>query len=131
MRDRTLSTLNSYGPNYRETFASVAIKSDGRVVATIEPAKRFYPVRQMQTSQAGIATLALGQVYVSLADEEPGGAIAARLYWKPLVTLIWIGALIMGFGGLVSLSDRKMRFGVARRAAKPKLSAASQPQPAE
>ncbi len=46
----------------------------------------------MATTQAGIATLRLGQVYVSIADPAADGAVPARLYWKPLVTLIWLGA---------------------------------------
>ena len=39
-----------------------------------------------------------------------------RLYFNPLVRLIWLGALIMGFGGLFSLSDRRLRVGAPRRA---------------
>lgn len=105
------------GPNYKESFAHMRISDAGRVVAEIEPAKRYYPARAMSTTQAGIATLNLGQVYVSIAEEKAGGDLDVRMYWKPMVTLIWIGALIMGFGGLLSLSDRRMRVGVARRAA--------------
>ena len=107
--------LTRTGPNYRETFATVSIRSGGVKVAVIEPAKRFYPARQMQTSLAGIATLDLGQIYVSLAEQEGVGSVSARLYWKPLITLIWIGALIMGFGGALSLSDRRLRKGIALR----------------
>jgi len=95
------------------------------VVATIEPARRFYPSRQMPTTEAGISTLGFGQVYVSLSEQNPDGSLDARLYWKPWVALIWIGALLMAFGGGLSLSDRRLRIGLARRAR------ASAAQPAE
>ena len=101
------------------------VRSGGVVVATVYPAKRFYPARQMPTTEAGIATLGFGQVYVSLSEQNPDGSLDARLYWKPWVTLIWIGTLLMALGGGLSLSDRRLRIGVALRAR------ASAAQPAE
>ena len=47
------------------------------------------------------------------------GAVAARLYWKPLVTLIWLGAAAMALGGALSLADRRLRFGARRRRVRP------------
>ncbi|MGB8277749.1 MAG: heme lyase CcmF/NrfE family subunit [Methylovirgula sp.] len=115
------------GPNYSAKLAHVAIRSGGVEIKTIDPALRFYPVRGMSRAEAGIATLGLGQIYVSITDSGSGGTYDARLYWKPLVALIWFGALVMAFGGLVSLSDRRLRIGAARRL---KLAGAA-PQPAE
>ena len=107
------------GPNFEATVAPMEIRSGGALVATIDPAKRFYPARQMPTTEAGIATLGLGQVYVSLSEQNPDGSLDARLYWKPYVAMIWIGALMMALGGGLSLSDRRLRIGVARRARAP------------
>ena len=107
------------GPNFEATVAPMEIRSGGSLVAIIDPAKRFYPARQMPTTEAGIATLGLGQVYVSLSEQNPDGSLDARLYWKPYVALIWIGALLMALGGGLSLSDRRLRIGVARRARSP------------
>ena len=104
------------GPNYRSTIARTTIRSGGVPIADLEPARRFYPTRQMTTSEAGIVTLGLGQIYVSLSGENADGSLDGRIYWKPFVSLIWIGALIMAFGGLLSLSDRRLRIGVAKRA---------------
>jgi cytochrome c-type biogenesis protein CcmF len=56
------------GPNYSELAGHTLIRSKGALVATIEPATRFYPARRMNRSEAGIATLGLGQVYMSIAD---------------------------------------------------------------
>jgi len=104
------------GPNYKETIAPMTVRSGGVVVATIEPARRQFAAREMTTTQAGLATLRFGQVYVSIADPTSDGAVPARLYWKPLVTLIWLGAAAMALGGALSLADRRLRFGVAARA---------------
>ena len=107
------------GPNYQAVVAQMQVRSGGVTVATIDPARRFYPTRQMSTTEAGIVTLGLGQVYVSLSEKNPDGSLDARLYWKPYVALIWLGALIMGLGGILSLSDRRLRIGVAKRARAP------------
>ncbi len=104
------------GPNYRETVAAMSIRSGGVVVALVEPARRQFATRQMATTQAGIATLRFGQLYVSIGDPAADGTVPARLYWKPLVTLIWLGACLMAFGGAVSLADRRLRFGAPVRA---------------
>ncbi len=104
------------GPNYSEVYAAMAVRSGGETVAKIEPAKRYYQARKMQRSEAGIVTVGLGQVYAAIGESHEDGSVDARLYWKPFVTLIWIGALVMAFGGACSLADRRLRIGVARRA---------------
>ena len=103
------------GPNYQEVAATMTVRSGDRVVATIEPARRKFAAQPMTTTQAGMATLNFGQIYVSIADPTPDGAVPARLYWKPMVTLIWLGGCAMALGGALSLADRRLRFGVARR----------------
>jgi cytochrome c-type biogenesis protein CcmF len=115
------------GPNYDETFAATTVRSAGVVVARIEPAKRSFTARQSTTTEAGIATLGFGQIYVSLGDVNADGSMVVRLYWKPLVTFIWIGALLMACGGALSLSDGRLRVGAPRRARAP----AALPQAAE
>jgi cytochrome c-type biogenesis protein CcmF len=104
------------GPNYKETVASLTVRAGDAIVAEIEPARRQFSTRGMSTTQAGLRTLNFGQVYVSIGDPAPDGAVPARLYWKPLVTLIWLGGAAMALGGALSLADRRLRFGVAARA---------------
>lgn len=90
------------------------------LLARIEPAKRVFLANNQLTTEAGIATFGLGQLYISMGDPVPGGAISARIYWKPMVILIWLGAVVMALGGVLSLSDRRLRVGApkpARRAA--------------
>ncbi len=106
------------GSNYKALVVHTEIRDGNRLVDTIEPSRRQFSTRQMTTSEAGISTLSFGQVYVTVAEQNPDGSLDARLYWKPLVSLIWLGALVMSLGGALSLSDRRLRIGVARRARK-------------
>src|SRR5436309_2965946 len=114
------------GANFEETVAHTVVRSGGVVVAEIDPSQRFYPVRQMSRAEAGIATLGLGQVYMSLAEVNRDGTIDARLYWKPFVILIWIGALVMAAGGLLSLSDRRIGFAFVARSRRDRARVAPQ-----
>ena len=104
------------GPNYTEDQGRFALfDAAGKPLGEIISAKRFYAARQMPTTEAGIATRGFSQIYVSLGNSTPDGAIVVRVWWKPLVTLIWIGALAMAAGGAVSLFDRRLRVGAPSR----------------
>jgi cytochrome c-type biogenesis protein CcmF len=117
------------GPNYRDAVAAMTIRSGGEFVAAIEPARRQFSARETTTTQAGIATLDFGQVYVSIGDPAADGTVPARLYWKPLATLIWLGACVMALGGLLSLADRRLRFGAPARAKAPAAAAGAGARP--
>jgi cytochrome c-type biogenesis protein CcmF len=58
----------------------------------------------------------MGDLYVALGDEQPSGGVALRLYFHPFVRFIWIGAVIMFIGGMISLTDRRLRVGAPQRA---------------
>jgi cytochrome c-type biogenesis protein CcmF len=102
------------GANFRELVGRFDVRRGGVVVTELESTKRVYLAGNRPTTEAGIATFGLGQLYVSLGDPAPDGAISARIYWKPLVTLIWLGAVVMALGGALSLSDRRLRVGAPR-----------------
>ncbi|WP_336741541.1 heme lyase CcmF/NrfE family subunit [Aureimonas altamirensis] len=108
------------GPNYHDDVGIFSLVRDGRRTVTIESAKRFYPARQMPTTEAGIYTHVFSQTYVSLGDASAnGGANVVRVWYKPLVTLIWYGCVLMALGGAVSLADRRLRVGAPARRRKP------------
>ena len=104
------------GPNYHDDVGIFALVRDGWSTVTIESAKRFYPARQMPTTEAGIYTHVFSQTYVSLGD---ASANVVRVWYKPLVTLIWYGCVLMALGGAVSLADRRLRVGAPARRRKP------------
>ncbi|AZO55602.1 MULTISPECIES: heme lyase CcmF/NrfE family subunit [unclassified Mesorhizobium] len=116
---RTVRFVGLYpaqGPNYSEDrgrFELIGVS--GSPVGEISSAKRFYPVRQMTTTESGIKTIGLSQLYISLGDEGKDGSVVVRLWWKPLVTLIWGGGLMMMAGAAMSLMDRRLRVGAPSR----------------
>ncbi|CDX55739.1 heme lyase, CcmF subunit [Mesorhizobium plurifarium] len=108
------------GPNFTEDRGRfLLMNSDGNADGAITSAKRFYPARQMVTTESGIRTLGLSQLYLSLGDENNDGSVVVRLWWKPLVTLIWGGGLVMMAGAAMSLLDRRLRVGAPARRRKP------------
>jgi cytochrome c-type biogenesis protein CcmF len=104
------------GPNYRELFASFSVAQQGAVIGTLTPSKRSFATRGMSTSEAALMTRGVSQLYVSLGDLSADGGVAVRIYHKPWVLLIWYGPVLMAFGGLLSLSDRRLRVGAPKPA---------------
>ncbi|WP_374444199.1 heme lyase CcmF/NrfE family subunit [Stella sp.] len=111
------------GPNWRAEQATVTIRSGDRVIATVHPEKRFYPVQAMPTTEAAIHTRWVVDHYVVLGDPDGKGAWTMRIYHEPLVPWLWIGAAIMAAGGLLSLSDRRLRVGAPARRRAPAAAA--------
>jgi len=117
------------GPNYSDMVGIFTVRRGGAEIGRLEPARRVYVATGMPTTETGIRTQGFSQLYVSLGDAGSEGAMAVRAYHKPLVTLIWLGPLVMVIGGVVSLTDRRLRVGAPRRA-KPSERPV-QPAPAE
>ncbi|MBN8921110.1 MAG: heme lyase NrfEFG subunit NrfE, partial [Rhizobiales bacterium] len=109
-------TVPRAGPNYRELVVKLTVKRNDEVLGTLEPAKRMFPVRGTSTTEAALMTRGVSQLYASVGDTQTDGAVVLRLYHKPLVLLTWLGALVMVLGGLLSLSDRRLRIGAPRAA---------------
>jgi cytochrome c-type biogenesis protein CcmF len=118
--------LERPGANFQETVVRFSVRSCGALVAVMEPSKRQFDVRQTSTTEAAIRTSGFSQLYLSLGDIAADGTTTVRVFWKPLVTWIWLGAIVMAFGGMLSLSDRRLRVGAPRPARR-----RPQPAPAE
>jgi cytochrome c-type biogenesis protein CcmF len=99
------------GSNYRDQVAVFDVRRGGVVIARVEPAKRFYPARQMPTTEVARLTRGFGQVYVSLGEAASEGVVPVRAYWKPFVLFLWLGAVLMALGGALSLTERRVRVG--------------------
>jgi len=104
------------GPNYRELVAAFDVGIDGERLATMTPSKRSFTTRGASTTEAALLTRGVSQLYVSLGDTTVDGGITVRIYHKPLVLLIWFGPVLMAFGGMLSLSDRRLRVGAPKPA---------------
>jgi cytochrome c-type biogenesis protein CcmF len=104
------------GPNFREMVAQFSVRSGGTVIGTMLPSKRSFTTRGAATTEAALLSRGLSQLYVSLGENSADGGIAVRIYHKPLVLLIWLGAVVMAAGGVLSLSDRRLRVGAPKPA---------------
>ena len=106
------------GSNYTSARGTFTVTKDGSAIAVMRPERRFFPLQNMPTSNTAIHTTLLSDLYLALNDGDAPGNWTLRAYYKPLVPWIWIGAGIMALGGLLSLSDRRWRVGVAARRAR-------------
>ncbi len=106
------------GPNYASKMAEMRVTLNGAEVAVLHPEKRFYPVAGMPTTEAAIDQGVFCDLYLVIGDPQDGGGFAVRGYIKPFANWLWGGALLMAFGGMISLSDRRFRVaaGAARHA---------------
>ena len=120
-----LDITNSRGPNYQTSIATVRVTRGDRTVAVLHPERRWYPVEQKPTTEAGIKTLWHGDLYAVLGDPNGSGAFVTRYYYNPGIPWMWAGALMMTLSALISLADRRLRVGV------PAGHRRAQPQPAE
>ncbi|MBW7969919.1 heme lyase CcmF/NrfE family subunit [Bradyrhizobium sp. BR 10289] len=104
------------GPNFREMIAEFNVSRDGETISVMSPSKRSFTTRGSSTTEAALLTRGASQLYISLGDATAEGAIAVRIYHKPLVLMIWWGPVLMAFGGVLSLSDRRLRVGAPKPA---------------
>ncbi len=109
--------FNRAGPNYSDVVGHFTVRrASGEVVGVMEPTRRTFPARSMSTTEAALMTRGASQLYLSLGDENPDGTVPVRLYFKPEVMLVWLGAVLMFVGGGLSLSDRRLRVGAPKPA---------------
>jgi cytochrome c-type biogenesis protein CcmF len=109
-------TTTRQGPNYQELAAHFTVRHHGEVIGVMEPAKRNFPSRGTATTETALMTRGFSQIYLSLGEVKTDGSLAVRLYYKPLVLLIWLGPMAMVIGGALSLSDRRLRVGAPKPA---------------
>jgi cytochrome c-type biogenesis protein CcmF len=102
VRDRT-------GPNYQATQGLVEVSRDGRKLREMRPEKRVYRVQQNPMTEAAIAPSLTGDLYVSLGEPLDKDAWLVRIYIKPFIDWVWGGCLLMAFGGLLAVTDKRYR----------------------
>ena len=105
------------GPNYTSTMAEMRVMRGGADVVTLYPEKRFYPVAAMPTTEAAIDYGVWRDLYLVIGDPQTGGGYAVRGYVKPFANWLWGGVLLMAFGGMLSLTDRRYRVAAGARSA--------------
>jgi len=113
----TLDDLTQrHGQNYNELAAAFTVARDGERLNVMTPSKRSFTANGMATTETALLTRGASQLYISLGNTSPGGGTVVRIYYKPLVLLIWFGPVLMALGGVLSLSDRRLRVGAPKPA---------------
>jgi cytochrome c-type biogenesis protein CcmF len=109
---RLAAVENTSGPNYVAVAGRFEVSRDGVPVTTLVSEKRRFPVEQQTTTEAGIDTTLWRDLYVVLGEPAgESGKWSVRAYVNPLVLWIWGGCGIMALGGMVAVSDRRLRVG--------------------
>jgi len=99
------------GPNYTAVRGSFLVEKNDTFIARLLPEDRVYSDPPMNTTEAGIYPLVRGDLYAVIGEYAGGNAWSVRLYFKPFISGLWLGAILMVVGGLVSLTDRRQRIG--------------------
>ncbi|MCG5530319.1 heme lyase CcmF/NrfE family subunit [Halorhodospira halochloris] len=104
------------GANFTAQQAEIEVRRNGRVVNTLYPQLRYYDKSPQQPMhQASLDRGLIRDVYVALGDHLGGEAWTMRLYYKPYMTWMWAGCLLMAFGGFLAAGDRRYRMQGDRR----------------
>jgi cytochrome c-type biogenesis protein CcmF len=100
------------GPNWTAIEARLeASRGAGAVV--LRPQARVFPMPYTETSEVALETAWNGQLYAVLGSQR-GEAWQLRLWWKPFVTLIWFGGMMIALGGALALAGHALRLGRRR-----------------
>jgi cytochrome c-type biogenesis protein CcmF len=102
------------GSNYNARVADLVVERAGRIVALMHPSRRAFTTQDVTTTDTAIQTNGLRDLYTVLGDERDGQAVL-RLYVNPLAPWIWLGALVMAAGGVLSLIARRLRLSIPVR----------------
>jgi len=97
------------GPNYSATEGVFTVSKGSELVTTISSQKRYYPVVGTSMTEAGIDGNLLRDLYISLGEVLEGDDWSVRLYYRPFVRWLWLGAILMTLGGILAASDRRYR----------------------
>ncbi len=100
---------NHQGKNYSANSATMTITQKGELVTTVHPEKRDYGPGAMPMTEAGIDAGFTRDLFVALGEPLGKNAWSFRIYHKPFVRWIWLGAIFMGFGGLLAALDKRYR----------------------
>ena len=120
MQDGETTVINGYdfrfegilpiqGSNYVSKQGQFYVSKAGKQVALLTPEKRYYPVQGAVMTEASISINPVRDIYVSLGEELEEGGWSIRVYFKPFVQWIWLGCLLMGLGGLLTMIDKRYR----------------------
>lgn len=102
---------NFNAQNYQGHKGVIEVAYQGEKIATLKPEKRQY-VTGMPMTEAAIDPSLYRDLYVALGEELDDKSWSLRLYYKPLIRLIWLGGIFITLGALLAAFDRRYRLRV-------------------
>ena len=97
------------GPNYQAMRGIVEVLKEDKLIATLTPEKRIYTVQRNPMTEAGIQTGLFRDLYVALGEPISDQEWGLRVFYRPFVQWIWIGAMLMSLGGVLGAMDKRYR----------------------
>ncbi|MEQ1488921.1 MAG: heme lyase CcmF/NrfE family subunit [Terricaulis sp.] len=120
-----LSVSVEQGPNYEVEQSVLSFSRGSQLAFVLTPERRFYPERQMQTTEAAVRSSPLDNIYVAVGEREEALGWTVRLYRHPLAVWIWLGAAVMALGGALAWSSGRLRIAASAPRAETVHAAAS------
>ncbi|HZP13076.1 MAG TPA: heme lyase CcmF/NrfE family subunit [Nevskiaceae bacterium] len=106
------------GPNYDGDRGSVSVRRNGASIAELAPEKRLYHSQGQVQTESAVDHNLRRDLYVSLGEAVGDqGEWTLRLYYKPMMRMVWLGGVLMFLGGLLAATDRRYRLAAARHPA--------------
>ena len=108
-------TTEHDGPNYRAARGTIEVARNGKVISILHPEKRIYNASGMGMTEASVRPVIFSDIYVALGEQlDAQGTWTVRLFWKPFINWLWLGAAFMVIGGFLAASDRRYRIALRR-----------------
>ena len=108
-------TKNLTGPNYKAVEGDIDVLKNDKQIKKLYPEKRTYNASGMAMTEAAIDTGLFRDLYVALGEPLDNNAWIVRVYHKPFVDWIWLGCFLMALGGVLSVTDRRYRYGIRKK----------------
>jgi cytochrome c-type biogenesis protein CcmF len=113
------------GPNYEADTGTVVVESGGRTIATLRPEKRLYDAQRNVMTEAAVDHTPIRDLYVALGEGFDNGDWGVRLYYRPMMRLVWLGGVLAFLGGLLAVTDRRYRLAQAAESDRANAAAAA------
>ena len=97
------------GPNYTAEEALITVMKDGKFLREMKPQKRRYLASGTTMTEVALDVGLFRDLYVAMGEPLNETAWAMRVHLKPFVRWIWLGALMMGFGAVLAVADKRYR----------------------
>ncbi|PPC78381.1 heme lyase NrfEFG subunit NrfE [Pokkaliibacter plantistimulans] len=104
-----LGATSLQGPNYTAEQGHFVVSKQGKTITELFPQKRNYSVQRSMMTEAAIDPGLMQDIYIAMGERLDGDAWAVRIHIKPMVRWIWLGGLLMAFGGALAATDLRYR----------------------